>query len=58
MIAFMVGISSSNLYAIIPFLNYTLIFTDITNGTVNYLHIILMLISTIIIIANNFKSNY
>ncbi|CDF12238.1 putative uncharacterized protein [Mycoplasma sp. CAG:776] len=51
MIAFMVGISSSNLYAIIPFLNYTLIFTDITNGTVNYLHIILMLISTIIIIA-------
>ena len=51
MIAFMVGITTTNLYACIPFLNYTLIFTDITNGNINYLHIILMLLSTIIIIA-------
>ena len=51
MIAFMVGITTTNLYACIPFLNFTLIFTDITNGNINYLHIILMLVSTIIIIA-------
>ena len=51
MIAFMVGIRATNLYACIPFLNFTLIFTDITNGNINYLHIILMLVSTIIIIA-------
>ena len=51
MIAFMVGITTTNLFAIIPFLNYTLIFTDITNGTVNYVHILLMLLSTLIIIV-------
>ena len=51
MIAFMIGIKTTYLLALIPFLNYTLIFTDITNGNVNFLHIILMLISTIIIIA-------
>ena len=51
MIAFMVGITTTNLYACIPFLNFTLIFTDITNGNINYLHILLMLLSTIIIIA-------
>ena len=51
MIAFMIGIKTTYLLALIPFLNYTLIFTDITNGNVNFLHIILMLISTIVIIA-------
>ncbi len=51
MIVFMIGITTTNLYAIIPFINYTLIFTDITNGVINYTHIILMLLSTIIIIA-------
>mgnify|MGYP005806402051 CR=1 FL=1 len=51
MIAFMIGITTTNLYACIPFLNYTLIFTDITNGTINYIHILLMLLSTIIIIV-------
>ena len=51
MIVFMIGITTTNLYAIIPFINYTLIFTDITNGVINYTHIILMLASTIIIIA-------
>ena len=51
MIAFMIGITTTNLFALIPFLNYTLIFTDITNGTINYVHILLMLLSTIIIIA-------
>lgn len=51
MIAFMIEIKSSALLSIIPFLNYTLLFTDITNHTVNYINIILMLISTIVIIA-------
>ena len=51
MIVFMIGITTTNLYALIPFINYTLIFTDITNGVINYTHIILMLASTIIIIA-------
>ncbi len=51
MIAFMIGITTTSLYACIPFLNYTLIFTDITNGNINYIHILLMLLSTIIIIA-------
>ena len=50
MIAFMIGITTTNIYACIPFLNYTLIFTDITSGNINFIHILLMLISTIIII--------
>ena len=51
MIIFMMGITTTNLYALIPFINYTLIFTDITSGIINYTHILLMLSSTIIIIA-------
>lgn len=51
MIAFMINISSSALLSLIPFLNFTLLFTDITAGNVNYLHIILMFISTIVIIS-------
>ena len=50
MIAFMIGITTTNVYACIPFLNYTLIFTDITSGNINFIHILLMLISTVIII--------
>lgn len=51
MIAFMIGITTTNVYACIPFLNYTLIFTDITSGNINFVHILLMLVSTILIIA-------
>lgn len=50
-IAFMIEIKTSALLSIIPFLNFTLLFTDITNHTVNYVNIILMFISTIIIIS-------
>ena len=50
MIAFMIGITTTNIYACIPFLNYTLIFTDITSGNINFIHILLMLISTVMII--------
>lgn len=51
MIAFMVEIKSSALFSLVPFLNFTLLFTDITNGTVDVLNIVLMLISTAVFIA-------
>lgn len=51
MIAFMIGITTTPLIAIIPFLNFTTIFTDITAGNINILHITLMIISTIIYIS-------
>ena len=51
MIAFMLNISNNWLLSIIPFINFSVIFTDITNGNLNILHLILMFISTIIIIV-------
>lgn len=51
MIAFMIGITTTPLISIIPFLNFTTIFTDITAGNINILHITLMIISTIIYIS-------
>lgn len=50
MIAFMIDIQSSYLLSIIPFLNYSILFTDITNGTIDIMNILLMVISTIVII--------
>ncbi len=51
MIAFMIGITTTPLIAIVPFLNFTTIFTDITAGNINILHIILMMVSTIVYIS-------
>ena len=51
MIAFMVGITTTPILSIVPFLNYTLIFTDINNGNIDVLNISLMAISTIIYIT-------
>lgn len=51
MIAFMVDISSSHLLSLVPFLNFTLLFEDITAKNVDILNIILMLASTITIIS-------
>lgn len=51
MIAFMINIQTTNILALIPFINFTLIFTDITNGNIDYLNIFLMLLSTIVIIV-------
>lgn len=51
MIAFMMNIKVTNLIAIIPFLNNSLIFEEIVEGNFNILHIILMLISSIIFIG-------
>ena len=51
MIAFMVEVTGTPLISIIPFLNYTVIFTDINNGNINILNIALMIISTTIYIS-------
>ena len=51
MIAFVMGITSTPILSIVPFLNFTLIFTDINNGTIDLLNIALMTISTIVYIS-------
>ena len=51
MIAFMIDIETTTVLSLVPFLNFTLLFEDITNGNINYLNILLMLISTIVIIV-------
>ena len=50
MVAFMIGVKSTLTYSFIPFLNYTLILFDISNGVINYLQIACMLISTLLVI--------
>ncbi len=51
MIAFMINIATNNFIAFIPFLNMTMIFTDINNGMYNILQIFIMLASSIIYIV-------
>ena len=51
MIAFMINVPTNNLIAFIPFLNMTMIFTDITNGIYNTLQIAILFLSSIIYIA-------
>ncbi len=51
MIAFMMGITTTPILSIVPFLNFTLIFTDINNGTIDLLNIGLMAVSTIVYIS-------
>ncbi len=51
MIAFMMGVVGTPLISIIPFLNYTVTFTDINAGNVDLLNIFLMFVSTIVYIA-------
>lgn len=51
MIAFLINLKTNALLSLVPFLNFTLIFTDITKGSINYTNILLMLISTITIIC-------
>jgi len=51
MIAFMVEIKSSYLLSIIPFVNYSLLFTDITNGNVDIINVILMILSTLVLMT-------
>lgn len=51
MIAFMVGIETTSILACIPFLNYTLIFMDMTYEILDITNVILMFVSTIIYIS-------
>ena len=51
MIAFMMNIKISYVLAIIPFLNSSLIFREISDGNIDIVHILLMIISSIIFIA-------
>lgn len=55
MIAFMVGITTTPILSIIPFLNFTLIFIDINSGKIDGLNILLMTISTIVYITLVFR---
>ena len=51
MIAFMMNIKTTTLLAIVPFLNNSLIFREITDGNINITHILLMIISSIVFIV-------
>ncbi len=51
MIAFMINMQTNNLLAFVPFLNMTMIFTDINNGIYNVLQIFIMFVSSIVYIA-------
>lgn len=51
LIAFMVGIPTTRAYSIIPFLNFSMIFSDVSAGNINILNITLMIISTIVYIS-------
>lgn len=51
LIAFMVGIPTTGLYSIIPFLNFSMIFSDVSAGNMNIINIALMIISTIVYIS-------
>ena len=51
MIAFMMGITTTPILSVVPFINFTLIFTDINNGKIDLLNIALMAVSTIIYIT-------
>lgn len=51
MIAFMMEVKSSRILSMIPFINVTTVFTDLTNGIVDWLNIALMFISTIVVIV-------
>lgn len=51
MIVFMIEVKTNYLLSLIPFVNYSMLFTDITKGNVNIINIILMIVSTVIIIA-------
>ena len=50
MIVFMLNITNNWLLSIIPFINFSVIFTDIANGNLNIFYLILMFVSTLIII--------
>lgn len=50
-VAFMMNIKISAVSSLIPFLNFTLLFSDITSGNINFFYIALMMVSTVITIS-------
>lgn len=50
MIAMILNVKTTITLSLIPFLNYTLLFQDVTNNDFNLVHILCMMISTMIII--------
>lgn len=48
MIAFNTSITTNLALSLVPFLNYTLIFTDIVYGDINIVHIVMMILSTLV----------
>lgn len=51
MIAFMVDTVTTPLLSAVPFLNFTLIFTDINAGNIDILNILIMVVSTLVYIS-------
>ncbi len=51
MIVFMLDITNTAILSLVPFVNYTMIFQDVTSGIYNYFHIFLMFLSTFIFIS-------
>lgn len=51
MIIFLTNISNNALLSMVPFVNFSMIFTDVVNDNANILYILLMFISTIIFIV-------
>ena len=47
----MIDISNNAILSLIPFINFSMIFTDVINNNLNIFNLILMFISTIIIIT-------
>lgn len=50
-VAFMVDLKTTTLLSFVPFLNFTLLFTDITSRNVNFVNILCMLTSTVLVIV-------
>lgn len=51
MIAFMIQIETNSLLSIVPFLNYSLILNDVSNGIIHFGNIFLMVLSTLVYIG-------
>ena len=46
----MVDVESNLITSIIPFVNYSMLYSDLQDGNLNYLYVILMIISSIIFV--------
>jgi len=51
MIAFMIGVKTTNTLALVPFLNFSLVLNDAAVGVINWGQIFLVVLSTIVYIS-------